>query len=96
MKLNIELKDMNYSEHPFKTDYVETTYKEYKHTFKSGHKISIYTLANGELWMGSFTAPNDKFGEMPTRETPQEVLDYFKDLFEKNDIRPELIKGFEE
>ena len=96
MKLNIELKDMNYSECPFKTDYVETISSTYEYIFKSGHRLSIYTLADNSWWMGSFDSPNGKSGDLPMRRTPEEVFNYFKDLFEKNDIRKEIIKGFEE
>lgn len=96
MKLNIELKDMNYSECLFKTDYVETISSTYSYVFKSNHGLSIYTLADNSWWMGSFYAPNGKSGDLPMRRTPEEVFNYFKDLFEKNDVRKELINGFEE
>lgn len=99
MKLNLKLENMNYTDKSYADPYAhngKVIYKRYEHTFKSGHILVIYTLATGEFWMGDFTAPTGKGGSLPCRKSAQEVLDYFKELLENNEIQQKYIKGFEE
>lgn len=96
-KLNLKLEDMNYTEDAFTGPYGNTIiHNEYEHTFKSGHRLAVYTSANGNFWMGSFTAPTGKGGDLQCKNTAQKVFDYFKEIFENDNIQEKYIKGFEE
>ena len=99
MKLNLELEDMSYTDNTYSDRFAycgKVIHKRYERTFKSRHRLSIFTIANGKFWMGGFFTPAGKSGDLPCRTTAQQVLDYFKELLENNKIQEKYIKGFEE
>lgn len=68
----------------------------YDYTFTSGHKLVINELGFGpkKFYSCEFGAPNGDHGEI-TKKTAQECFDAFKEMFEKSEIRKNLIKDFE-
>lgn len=71
----LSLKDFNYSENSFKGPYGDTIIDNKYVYEKSGHKFSIYTLANGKTWMGDVYKNGKSRGSLRNANTPRKVLE---------------------
>lgn len=93
-KFNLSLNDMEKETYNYKTPYVNKINTDYTYTFSSGHKLTIFQGAL-DNYMLNFKSPNGKSGEMGNDLDPEELLNKFLYMLNNNDIRNDLMVGFE-
>ena len=93
--MNLKFKDMYNTNYAFSSTYVkDLPMVRYEKTFTSGHRLIIDQLINNHFVL-TFYGLNNNGGEI-TGSTAEECLKEFNALFNNNEIRRDLMRGFEQ
>ena len=92
----LTLDEMIYSDDSFISyDGNHISDKRYEYKFSSEHKLIIFTVADGNHWMGTFK--NLKFGavgEFGWANNANDILELFLNLLNNGEIREYIMDGF--
>lgn len=92
--MNLKLEDMQKADYVFSSQCAEKVpMTKYEKVFTSGHRLIIVQLMNN-LFILTFYGKHDNGGEI-TKDTAEQCLEVFNNMFNSGEIRTDLMNGFE-